>query len=106
MNSDNAPVACCTRGHGVTKETAHLHSAACYRTAIYPWMVVGILLLAYVVSMVDRQILSLMVDPVRADLGISDTQISLLHGFAFAIFYTLFGALLGRAADRWNRRNL
>jgi len=66
----------------------------------------GILLLAYTLSFVDRQILSLMVEPVKRDLGLSDTAISLLHGFAFAIFYTLVGLFLGRIADQRNRRLL
>src|SRR5215467_10490678 len=70
------------------------------------WGLVALLLVAYTVSLIDRQILSLMVQPVRAYLHISDTRMSLLHGFAFAIFYTLFGVLLGRAADKWSRRNM
>jgi MFS family permease len=70
------------------------------------WTVVALLLVAYTVSLIDRQILSLMVQPIRADLQISDTQLSLLHGLAFAIFYTLFGVFLGRAADKWSRRDM
>ncbi len=52
----------------------------------YAWFVVAILMMAYVFSFVDRQILNLMVGPIRADLGITDTQMSLLMGFSFAIF--------------------
>ena len=48
--------------------------------------------------------MSLLVEPIKRDLVISDTQFSLLHGFAFAIFYTLLGLPLGRLADRANRR--
>lgn len=70
------------------------------------WGVVVLLLLAYTVSLIDRQVLSLLVQPIKASLDISDTQISLLHGLAFAIFYTLFGILIGRAVDRYNRRNI
>jgi MFS family permease len=73
---------------------------------IYAWCVVGVLLVAYIVSMMDRQILSLMVQPIRKDLGISDLGISLLHGFAFVICYSLFGIALARFADRHHRRNL
>jgi MFS family permease len=72
----------------------------------YAYYVTFVLLFAYSVSYVDRQILSLMVEPIKADLHINDTQISLLQGFAFAIFYTLLGLFLGRVADRKNRRNL
>jgi MFS family permease len=70
----------------------------------YAWYVVGVLTLAYVVSFVDRQILSLLVGPIERDLGISDTQMSLLMGFSFAVFYTLFGIPLGRLADSRSRR--
>jgi MFS family permease len=72
----------------------------------YPWFVVAILMVAYVFSFVDRQILNLLVGPIRRDLGISDTQMSLLMGFSFAIFYTILGIPLGRLADSWNRRGL
>ena len=64
------------------------------------------LLCAYILSFVDRQILSLLVEPIRADLGISDFQISLLQGFAFALFYTLFGIPIARWADVGQRVRL
>lgn len=70
------------------------------------WYVVGVLLLAYTLSFVDRMILSLLVAPIRAALDISDTQVSLLIGLAFALFYTLLGLPLAWIADRYNRRNL
>ncbi|MFL2770178.1 MAG: spinster family MFS transporter [Rhodospirillaceae bacterium] len=62
--------------------------------------------MAYVVSFIDRQIMALMVEPIRQDLGISDTQISLLLGLAFAIFYTLLGIPIGRMADLYSRRKI
>jgi len=68
------------------------------------WYAVGILFFAYAFSFVDRTILSLLVGPIRTDLRISDTQVSLLHGFAFAIFYTLVGIPIARLADRSSRR--
>lgn len=70
------------------------------------WYVVGVLLLAYTLSFVDRMILSLLVAPIRAALDISDTEVSLLIGLAFALFYTLLGLPIAWIADRWNRRNL
>ncbi len=70
------------------------------------WYTVGVLTVAYVFSFIDRSILTLLVGPIRADLGISDTQISLLHGLAFAVFYTLLGIPIASLADRCNRRNL
>lgn len=72
----------------------------------YPWLVVAILMVAYVFSFVDRQILNLLVGPIRRDLGISDTQMSLLMGFSFAIFYTILGIPMGRLADSFSRRGL
>jgi MFS family permease len=78
--------------------------AAPYPNSGYAWYVVVILTLAYVFSFLDRQIISLLVEPIKADLDISDTQMSLLLGFAFAIFYTLLGIPLGRLADRRSRR--
>jgi MFS family permease len=77
-----------------------------YPPAGCAWYVVAVLTLAYVVSFIDRQILSLLVMPIRADLGISDTQISLLMGATFAVFYTLFGIPLGRLADTRSRRTI
>lgn len=72
----------------------------------YGWYVVGVLMLAYVCSFIDRQILALMVGPIRRDLDISDTQMSLLMGLSFALFYSFLGLPIGRLADRSNRRNI
>lgn len=71
-----------------------------------PWYVVFILFLAYALSFIDRQILTLMVDPIKRDLALSDTQFSLLHGLAFALFYTFLGLPFGRLADRFNRTRI
>jgi MFS family permease len=75
-------------------------------SSAYAWYVVAVLMTTYVFSFVDRQILSLLVGPIRRDLGISDTQISLLMGFTFAIFYTICGIPLARIADHRSRRGL
>ena len=72
----------------------------------YAWYVVLALTAIYMLSYVDRQILSLLVAPVKRDLGISDTRVGLLQGLAFGLFYTLMGLPLGRIADKRNRRNL
>lgn len=66
----------------------------------------AILVVAYVISFIDRQILALMVGPVQASLSLSDFQISLLQGLAFAIFYCGMGLPLGRLADRMNRTRI
>jgi len=72
----------------------------------YAWYVVFALTAIYMLGFVDRQILSLLVGPIKRDLGISDTRVGLLQGLAFALFYTLMGLPLGRIADQRNRRNL
>jgi MFS family permease len=77
-----------------------------FRSDPYAWYVVAVLCLGSVVSMIDRQVINLLVEPIKADLGISDTQISLLQGFAFALFYSAMAVPLGRLADRGNRRNV
>ena len=72
----------------------------------YAWYVVFILMLANISSFIDRQILSLLVAPIKRDLHLSDTEISLLMGLSFALFYTVFGILIGHFADKYNRRNI
>ena len=78
-------------------------SASITRDANYA---LTMLLVAYILSFIDRQILGLLVGPIRADFDISDFQFSLLHGFAFAVFYTALGFPIGRAADRFNRKKI
>lgn len=70
------------------------------------WMTVGILFLAGILSVVDRSAINLLVDPLKADLGITDEQIGLLQGLAFGLFYACMGIPMGMAADRFSRRNL
>lgn len=77
-----------------------------YPNPAYAWYVVVVLTVAYVFSFLDRQILALLVDPIRADMQISDTQMSLMMGLAFGIFYTLLGIPIGRMADRYSRRGI
>ena len=69
----------------------------------YSWYVMVVLVIAYAFSYIDRTILTLLVEPIRNSLDISDTQVSLLHGFAFALFYTILGMPIGWLADRGNR---
>lgn len=70
------------------------------------WAAVFILFAAYAVSFVDRQIVGLLVEPIKADLGIDDTRIGLLQGPAFGLFYTILGLPLGWLADRTHRIRL
>jgi MFS family permease len=85
--------------------SSHAESVDWPRPAV-GWYAVTVLTIAYVLSFIDRSILTRLVAPIRADLGISDTQLSLLHGLAFAIFYTTLGIPVALLADRLNRRNI
>jgi len=71
--------------------------------AVYP---LAVLTACWVLAYLDRQIIVMLVEPLRHDLGLSDTQISLLQGFAFSLFFVAAGLPLGRLVDRFNRRNI
>ena len=66
----------------------------------------GALVVVYVFNFLDRQLLNLFVVPIKEDLGVSDTQMGLLTGLSFALFYTAAGLPLARWADRNSRTNL
>lgn len=66
----------------------------------------SVLVVVYTFNFVDRQILSILLEPIKADLLLSDTQLGLLTGFLFALFYAVLGIPIARYADRGNRRNL
>jgi MFS family permease len=72
----------------------------------YAWYVVGLLTLANISSFLDRQILALLVVPIKRDMHVSDTKLSLLMGLSFALFYTIFGIMISRLADKTSRRNI
>ncbi len=68
------------------------------------WYAVIILVVAFIFSFVDRIIIAMLVEPLKQDLGLTDTQLGLLQGLAFAVFYATVGLPIGRAADRYSRR--
>ena len=72
----------------------------------YPRYVLLVLLLVYIFNYVDRQILAILAEDIKADLGITDAQLGFLFGTAFSVFYATFGVALGRLADIWDRRKL
>jgi MFS family permease len=72
----------------------------------YAWFVVAVLTVLYLFSFVDRMIIALLVTPIKADLDLTDTDIGLLYGLAFALFYTFMGIFIARLADNWNRTRL
>ena len=85
---------------------APLEKDQAYPSTAWAWYTVAILLCAYIFSFIDRQILNLLVAPVRRDLGITDTEMSLLIGFSFAVFYSVLGLPFGRLADSVSRPRL
>ncbi|WP_420876229.1 spinster family MFS transporter [Pseudomonas nitroreducens] len=83
--------------HPQSSQQQSIHSSC------YSWYVVAVCMVAYIFSFVDRQILSLMIEPIKADLQISDTQFSLLSGLAFSLFYAFMGLPIAYLADRSSR---
>jgi len=80
--------------------------SAPYPQPALAWFTVAALFVAYIFSFIDRMIIGLLVEPMKADLGLSDTQISLLQGLAFAVFYTVAGIPIGRLIDRTSRMRM
>ncbi|QNO27710.1 MFS transporter [Sphingopyxis sp. OPL5] len=73
------------------------------RPASMPYGALFLLMTVYAFNMLDRQIVTILVEPMKADLGLADWQIGMISGLAFALFYTLLGIPLARIADRGNR---
>jgi MFS family permease len=76
------------------------------RSSPYSWYVVGTLLVAWIFAYLDRQVLILLIPSLEADLGLTNTQVSLVQGVSFGIFFALAGIPIGWLADRINRRSL
>jgi MFS family permease len=72
----------------------------------YAWYMTLLLMVLYMLSFLDRTIIVLLIEPIKQDLQLTDTHISLLYGLAFAIFYTLMGIPIARLADSKNRRSI
>ena len=72
----------------------------------YANYVLGVLVIVYMLNFIDRQILSILAEDIKRDLGLDDDDIGFLFGTAFGVFYALFGIPLGRLADNWNRVRL
>ncbi len=72
----------------------------------YSWYALVVLVICYLFNYIDRNILSILAEDVKRDLGLTDAQIGFLYGTAFAVFYAVFGIPFGRLADAWIRKNL
>ncbi len=77
-----------------------------YASTSAKYYAVGLLTVVYTFNFVDRQLLSILQESIKAELLLSDTQLGLLTGFAFALFYVTAGIPIARWADRGNRRNI
>ena len=80
--------------------------AAPYPPPARRWYMVALLTLAYFISYIDRTVIGLLVGPIQADLGVTDSQMGLLLGLAFGIFYATMGLPLGWLADRTRRTGI
>ena len=72
----------------------------------YSYYVLGVLFVVYVFNFIDRQVLAILLEAIKKDLGASDTAMGFLSGFAFALFYTFAGIPIARWADRGSRRSI
>ncbi|MGB1243588.1 MAG: spinster family MFS transporter, partial [Chitinophagales bacterium] len=72
----------------------------------YKWFVLGSLTLVYMFNFIDRQVIIILQEPIKADLGLSDTQIGMMTGLAFAALYVVLGVPIARLADKSNRKNI
>ena len=72
----------------------------------YARYVLVVLIFVYVFNLLDRQILSILAEELKTDLGVTDAQLGFLYGTSFAAFYAIFGLPLGRLADLWIRKSL
>lgn len=70
----------------------------------YAWYVLALLSMAYVLNFIDRQILAMLIEPIKKEFGVSDTAMGFLSGFAFVFFYTIVGIPIARWADRGSRK--
>ena len=85
----------------------HRASQALHPTIIFESLSVlrlALLTLGYVFNFVDRQVMTILIEPIKAEFGATDTQMGFLSGLAFALFYATLGIPVARLADRWSRR--
>ncbi|WP_116366931.1 spinster family MFS transporter [Parahaliea mediterranea] len=94
------------RAQGMRSDTIAANDDHVWPDPRYAWYVTGLLMLLYMFSFVDRTIIVLLIEPIKRDLQLSDTEISLLYGFAFAVFYTFLGMPIARLADAKSRRSI
>ena len=72
----------------------------------YKWFALALLFLMYVINIIDRHIINILIEPIKADLALDDTQAGFVTGLAFALFYTVMGVPIAVLADRFHRTRL
>jgi MFS family permease len=72
----------------------------------YAWFVLAVLVCVYILSSMDRTILSILAEDIKKSFAMTDGQLGFLHGTAFSVFYALFGYPMGRLIDRWRRTKM
>ena len=90
----------------MSDENAARSTGSEQRVSGYAWYALILFVVVYIFNFIDRQIVSILAESIKADLKLDDAQIGFLYGTAFAIFYALFGIPLGRLADSWYRGRL
>ncbi len=95
-----------TENTAASEGQAQTASEATRKVPAYSWYALGVLVIVYVLNFVDRNIISILAEDIKADLGLRDDQIGFLYGTAFGVFYALFGIPLGKLADSWHRVRL
>jgi MFS family permease len=75
-------------------------------SSTYKWYTLGVLTTVYIFSFIDRQILVILQESIKTDLGLMDWQLGMLSGISFAIFYVVMGIPIARMADTGSRRNI
>lgn len=104
MSSDEPAVGSLSAGAGAcsaTRSAEHFSASVSYRYYVV-WLLCGV----YVINMMDRQLLAILVEPIRTEFGLTDSHMGMLTGLAFAAIYTVLGIPLARIADRSHRVNL
>jgi predicted MFS family arabinose efflux permease len=81
-------------------------AAAAQRTTPYAWLVLFVLMFIYIFNFLDRQLMSILLEPIKTEMGLTDEQMGYMTGFWFALVYTGFGVVVGFLADRTSRRNI
>ena len=87
-------------------ETRRAEEASPYPPPSQAWYLVGALMVFYIFSFIDRQVIAFLIEPMKRDMALTDTQVGVISGLGFAVLYTFLGLPIGRAADRISRKKI